>query len=86
MKALAVFFLLAMLACDIKAGSPYRNYLLTTLTSHESAVVFHATQSQTVLPSAAFIPRFERPRGAIFCRMEDAVTKSTKVWLKIGVQ
>ena len=86
MKALAVFFLLAMWSFNIKAGSPYRNYLLTTLTAHESAVVFHAAQSQAVLPSTAFIPRFERPKGAIFCRMEDAVTKSTKVWLKIGVQ
>ena len=86
MKAFTVLLLLAIATLNVMAGSPYRNYLLSTVTVHQSAVAFHATQSTLTLPPSAFIPRFERPKGAVFCRMEDAVTKSTKVWLKIGVQ
>lgn len=33
-----------------------------------------------------FIPRFERPKGAVFCRMEDYLTAKTKVWIKVGVK
>ena len=86
MKAVSGFLLLVLGTLNLQAGSPYRNYLLSTVTIHESSVAFHATQSTLTLPQSAFIPRFERPKGAVFCRMEDAVTRSTKVWLKIGVQ
>lgn len=29
---------------------------------------------------------FQRPKGAIFCRMEDYLTIKTKVWIKVGVK
>ncbi len=31
------------------------------------------------------VPRYKTPKGNIFCRMEDVVTKKTGVWLKVGV-
>ena len=86
MKALVFLLILCSLSTIAKAGGPYRNYLLSKVyTMHRSAGL-HITEVNPSLSSAAFIPRFERPKGAIFCRMEDMVTKATKVWLKIGVQ
>jgi hypothetical protein len=32
------------------------------------------------------IPKIETPKGAVFCRLEDKLTKATKVWIKIGVK
>ncbi|MBP6732182.1 MAG: hypothetical protein KA149_08990 [Chitinophagales bacterium] len=32
------------------------------------------------------LPAWERPKGAIFCRMEDYLTAKTKVWFKVGVK
>lgn len=31
------------------------------------------------------VPPYQIPKGNIFCRMEDAVTRKTGVWLKVGV-
>ncbi len=72
----------------LNAGGVYRKFLLyevyheagfTAKPNHEGAINYRPGP-------AAYIPRFETPRGAIFCRMEDKVTRATKVWLKIGVQ
>jgi hypothetical protein len=86
MKALMFVFTFCSLATGLKAGGPYRNYLLSKVYVLNKPSENHLTKASTSLSPAAFIPRFERPKGAIFCRMEDKVTKATKVWLKIGVQ
>jgi len=31
------------------------------------------------------VPTYQIPKGNIFCRMEDLVTRKTGVWLKVGV-
>lgn|GEM_PF-2247534 len=86
MKALVFIFILCMLTTGLEARGLYRNYLLSKVYIIHKPIQNHDVESSTALSSAAFIPRFERPKGAIFCRMEDKVTKATKVWLKIGVQ
>jgi len=86
MKAIVFIFALCFFSGGLKAGGAYRNYLLSKVYVLHKAVDYHITETNSPLSSAAFIPRFERPKGAIFCRMEDKVTKATKVWLKIGVQ
>lgn len=86
MKALVSLLFFCSLATALKAGDPYRSYLLATLYPLHSIVQPHIAETSPSLSPSAFIPRFERPRGAIFCRMEDKVTKATKVWLKLGVQ
>jgi hypothetical protein len=48
----------------------------------------HPAQKLPVTNQSAysFVPRFERHRGAIFCRMEDAVEQRTKLFkLTIGL-
>lgn len=32
------------------------------------------------------IPHYEIPKGAVFCRMEDYLTRKTKIWMKVGLQ
>jgi hypothetical protein len=49
----------------------------------------HPVQKLPVTNQSAysFVPRFERHRGAIFCRMEDAVEQRTKLFkLTIGLK
>jgi hypothetical protein len=85
MKALLSILIICACMTDLKAGSLYRNYLLSTMVVSYPQIAFKQ-QTNYTLNAAAYIPRFERPKGAIFCRMEDKVTKATGVWLKVGVQ
>ena len=85
-------FLSVLICCSCflasSANSPYRNYLLSKIYYQPQPEVTQAYHdiSATPVVSITYIPRFERPKGAIFCRMEDMVTKATKVWLKLGVE
>lgn len=38
------------------------------------------------MPPVMYLPPWERPKGAVFCRMEDYLTAKTKVWIKVGVK
>ena len=82
-KCIAIFFLLFSLYSS--ANNPYRNYLLSKISllsqTKASPVVVNASSETSCL-----IPHFERPKGAVFCRMEDYLTAKTKVWIKIGVK
>jgi hypothetical protein len=86
MKAFVAFLVLCSLTLASRANEPYRNYLLSKIYMRAKPVEYHPAESTRVVASGAYIPRFEMPKGAIFCRMEDQVTKATRVWLKLGVQ
>ena len=86
MKAFAFILVFCALALTSNANSPYRNYLLSKVQTYTRPVEYSQPVATPSVGAGAFIPRFERPKGAVFCRMEDHVTKATKVWLKIGVQ
>ena len=86
MKTFLFIFTCCLLPTKSIAGNPYREYLLSEIYTVHNTVPSRIAETSSTLSPAAFIPRFERPKGAIFCRMEDKVTKATKVWLKIGVQ
>jgi hypothetical protein len=65
------------------ANNPYRNYLLARVTEPPmSAAYTHQSLATLIAP----IPRYQICKGAVFCRMEDKVTRATKVWLKLGVE
>lgn len=68
-------------------NNSYRTYLLlqgykTYIAPKPSAINPVSPQ----LPPNAFIPRYETPKGAVFCRLEDLLTRKTNVWIKIGVK
>jgi len=79
-------FLLALLFlhCEIFAGEGYRYYLLyQTFIKHPTKMVSNQT---AISPAKAIVPPYQIPKGNIFCRMEDKLTRATKVWIKIGVK
>lgn len=80
----SITFLLATLTTYAQVRSPLRTYiLLHTLTQRN----YEKRQPETnEVKSAYAIPHYEIPKGAIFCRMEDKLTKATKVWIKVGVK
>ncbi len=84
MKWVAVILLL-FTSINLKANNPYRAYLLSKVSyrQHFSVVESEKTASAE---TSCIIPRFERPKGAVFCRMEDFLTSKTKIWIKVGVK
>lgn len=91
MKTGIAIVLFTFLTASTKAGSPYRNYLVAKAQSQfyarsndSSAPVERIIQNNT--PALTLIPRYQIPMGAVFCRLEDKLTRATKVWIKIGVK
>jgi hypothetical protein len=56
----------------------YKKHLLMQLTASVKPKIYRQKSPQ-------IIPRFERPKGSVFCRMEDVVTRKSGLWLKLGV-
>ncbi len=83
MKALLAILLLWGLSANASERNWYRIYLNSKV---ESTTKYAALYNSRNKISLAPIPRFERPKGAIFCRMEDYLTAKTKVWIKVGVK
>ena len=82
---LIVVILFALTSFAVKANSPYRVYLLLQI-SYQPHFANRALEETTAAKTTCVIPHFERPKGAVFCRMEDYLTAKTKVWFKIGVK
>ena len=87
MRILLFLLSFSLFGLDSKANNQYRTYLLTRIYGAsisakqiDSKVAFQSPESE------AGIPRYQIPKGNIFCRMEDKLTKATKVWIKVGVQ
>jgi hypothetical protein len=90
MKALITILIFCSLSFTATARDWYRIYLVTEI-SKASQFKSQLNTKEIVYPGAIFftgpsIPHFERPKGAIFCRMEDYLTTKTKVWIKVGVK
>lgn len=79
MKKPAWIFLLLFPAISFAGGNPYRAYLLSQLSLVK-------TPPRANVYAITPLPKYQLPKGAIFCRMEDKVTRATKVWLKLGVE
>jgi len=80
-----LLILFVLFSVSIKANNPYRTYLISKIPSQSH--LFKVDSGKTENSKAtSTIPRFERPKGAVFCRMEDYLTMKTKVWIKIGVK
>jgi len=79
-----LIFIIQLMCCFIiaRANNPYRNYLIASTASFRGNNQIPYQNTSTLVS----IPKYQIPRAAIFCRMEDKVTRATKVWLKIGVQ
>ena len=76
-----------LMAASTEAGTPYRNYLISKMQSQlylsKASKVSSMEQPASKYQS---IPHYQIPTGAVFCRLEDRLTRATKVWIKIGVK
>ncbi len=69
-----------------QASGVYRTYLLSKVSFQLHS---HFQTSENNLTSAktnCVIPHYEIPKGNVFCRMEDYLTRKTNVWIKVGVK
>ncbi len=83
-----LFIVVAFGAKAQDSCSTYRQYVSTQVFKHsyKHRTVQAVPQAQQVQvhSSLYFIPRYEIPKGSVFCRMEDKLTRATKVWIKVG--
>ncbi len=84
MKTFLIITSLLLLSFSCEARDWYRIYLVSQI--HSSVKISSHSNSFSATPISCVIPRFERPKGAVFYRMEDYLTAKTKVWIKIGVK
>ncbi len=52
---------------------------------NQSEVFYNTNPSKLLRADNAAIPTYSLPRGAIICRMEDAIQKHTKIKVNVGV-
>lgn len=84
-KLKLVLALAFVLCCGLsKANNPYQKYLLAKLLTYHRATTCSMSQIKTT--PLYTIPRYQIPKGNVFCRMEDKLTKATGVWIKVGVK
>ena len=84
MKSLFVVFLLLFFSQFCDARDWYRMYLMSQITPHPKFLVYEYGPTQ-IRCGVGGIPPLDRPK-AIFCMMEDYLTRKTKIWIKIGVK
>ena len=85
MKTLLLFFLLFFSSLSSEARNWYRIYLDTKTYLRPKFIAYQYHRSEEMC-AVGLVPPFVRPKGAVFCRMEDYLTAKTKVWIKIGVK
>ena len=85
---ICVLLCFMILGSTVSANNPYRTYLLTKVSARVENKTNTHKSVQVITPATAncVIPRYEIPKGNVFCRMEDKLTRSTGLWLKIGVK
>lgn len=88
MKTVITILLLVIVFC-VKAQdstSAYKRYVYTNYCYYKTTQVVLKMSPKPVYTYASmyFIPRYEIPKGSVFCRMEDKLNRATKVWIKVG--
>lgn len=70
------------------SSSAYSKYVERQICYKEFTRVVHVQRApakpQYSDASMYLIPRYEIPKGSVFCRMEDKLNRATKVWIKVG--
>jgi len=84
MKTWLIIYSLFFFSLSSQARNWYRIYLHSKTYSPPKFSAYSYVEQKHIVDMT--IPRFERPKGAVFCRMEDYLTTKTKVWIKVGVK
>lgn len=84
MKPLITIFILVFWGLATKANNPYITYLLTKTDGRIKSPV--QRYSPKINGTRNWILGYEIPKGAVFCRMENKLMETTRVWIKLGVK
>lgn len=81
-----LFIAFAFCAKGQDSTSAYRRHLEQRAWTCGHKLVLHVIPVRKAFTGNEryFIPRYEIPKGSVFCRMEDKLNRATKVWIKIG--
>lgn len=66
------------------SSSAYKRYVDSELTRCHQPTVHRMAKVDSAVIKPYLIPRYEIPKGSVFCRMEDKLNRATKVWIKVG--
>lgn len=69
-----------------QASGAYRTYLLSKVSFQLHSHFQSSTNDLASAKTNCVIPHYEIPKGNVFCRMEDYLTRKTNVWIKVGVK
>ena len=85
MKTILIFvFIISSVATQ--ATGVYRTYLLSKV-ALRTHTISHTIQTETATYTINCpIPKITTPKGNVFCRLEDRLSKATKIWIKVGVK
>jgi hypothetical protein len=88
MKTLFLITGLSLSCISSNARDWYRMYLVSQINNYHIPTKSYGWCGTLPLNEGpkVYVPPWERPKGAIFCRMEDYLTTKTKVWFKVGVK
>ncbi len=86
LKRVALLLLVLVLgSCVYSAerdSTAYRRFIMQRCYYNVTA---HVIRDTATVMRVKELPRYQIPKGNIFCRMEDYLTKRTGVWIKVGV-
>ncbi len=68
------------------ANGAYRTYLLSKVSFQLHSHFQTSANDWASAKTSCVIPPYEIPKGNVFCRMEDYLTRKTNVWIKVGVK
>jgi hypothetical protein len=68
--------------CSEGDSSLYRRILIQQCTYKVTA---KQVKDTAIIFKVAQVPHYQIPKGNIFCRMEDYLSRRTGVWIKVGV-
>jgi hypothetical protein len=85
MKTLVAILLFCSLQVSAAEHNWYRIYLASKCYVPAKFQEHYFSAPMCGVPKM-YLPPWKRPKGAIFCRMEDYLTAKTKVWIKVGVK
>ena len=69
-----------------QASGVYRTYLLSKASFHLYSQFQSNANDLVSAKTSCVIPHYEIPKGNVFCRMEDYLTRKKNVWIKVGVK
>lgn len=79
-----LFIVVAFGAQAQDSSSAAKPNLETEVTRCHQPVVHRMAEVDSAVIKPYLIPRYQIPKGSVFCRMEDKLTRATKVWIKVG--